>query len=311
MRVLWYSVGFGLLSGLIACSTTRSSIPRTLVGTKMSETVTLQEARDTLLEIGLDTSNTMLKESFFPDISFKNTEEKVLTPAEKVALQKTTGLSRNADFAPAIHYDLRKPNFVILHHTSQNSVAQTVRTFQLEHTKVSAHYIVGKDGQIIQMLNDYERAWHAGRSKWGPVTDLNSVSIGIELDNNGNEPFPEVQINTLLVLLDTLKTKYQIPQINFLAHGDIAPGRKNDPNSFFPWKRLAEHGYGIWYNEDYLIEAPPTFNPVDALKIIGYDMSNPAAAIRAFKRKYIGDDRTDSLSERDKAILFDLYRKYY
>lgn len=267
------------------------------------------ESKDSLVEI-VDT----LK---ITDLSVRNVDTSVfqgvreLTPEEKIAEQKRTGIYKGADWAGAIHYDLRKPNFVIIHHTSQNSVAQTIRTFQVPHSKVSAHYVIAKNGQIIQMLNDYERAWHAGKSKWGNVTDLNSVSIGIELDNNGREPFPDHQISSLLVLLDTLKTKYLIPQLNFIGHADVAPMRKDDPNVFFPWKLLAERGFGIWYNEDYLVAPPSNFNPIDALKIMGYDMSNPEGAIRAFKRKYIVKQVDAVLTPRDKAVLYDLYRKYY
>ena len=238
-------------------------------------------------------------------------KDSVLNPEDKLALQKRGGIYKAADWATAINYDLRKPNFVIIHHTSQYSIAQTIRTFQLEHTQVSAHYVIGKNGQVVQMLNDYERAWHAGRSKWGPVTDLNSISIGIELDNNGREPFPEEQIGSLLVLLDTLKARYNIPQLNFIGHADVAPTRKDDPNVYFPWKRLAEKGFGIWYNEYYLSTPPADFNPIDALKIIGYDMSNPDAAIRAFKRKFIVKEVNTTLTDYDKAVLYDLYRKYY
>lgn len=222
-----------------------------------------------------------------------------------------TGIQRQYDFAPAMHYDLRKPQYVMLHHTSQHSLRQTVRTFQLPHTEVSAHYIVGRDGQVVQMLNDYMRAWHAGAGKWGQITDMNSVSIGIELDNNGREPFPELQINALLVLLDTLKTKYRIPQVNFIGHGDFAPTRKNDPSVFFPWKRLAERGFGIWYNESFLPAPPLNFNAIDALRIIGYDTRNLSAAIRAFKRRFIQTEVSDELTPYDEAVIYDLYRKYY
>lgn len=236
---------------------------------------------------------------------------KELTPEERLVEQKRTGINKAASWASAIHYDNRKPNYVIIHHTSQSSIAQTVRTFQLPHTKVSAHYVIGRDGQVIQILNDFDRAWHAGRGKWGTVTDLNSVSLGIELDNNGREPFPDAQINSLVVLLDTLKSRYLIPQLNFIGHADIAPTRKDDPNVNFPWKKLAERGFGIWYNEDFLPEPPATFNAIDALKIIGYDMSNPEAAIRAFKRKFIRTEVNGILTARDRAVLYDLYRKYY
>ncbi|MBL1409556.1 N-acetylmuramoyl-L-alanine amidase [Sphingobacterium sp. C459-1T] len=234
-----------------------------------------------------------------------------LTPEEKVKEQKGGGVYKGADWAAAIHYDLRKPNFVIIHHTAQNNIAQTVRTFQVPHSKVSAHYVIGRDGQIIQMLNDYERAWHAGKSKWGNIDDLNSVSLGIELDNNGKEPFPNAQINSLLILLDTLKAKYLIPQLNFIGHADIAPMRKDDPSVLFPWKLLAERGFGIWYNEDYLMMPPANFNPIDALKIMGYDMRNQEGAIRAFKRKYIVKEVNGVLTAHDQAVLYDLYRKYF
>ena len=248
---------------------------------------------DTILKINLDT---LLRE---------------LTPEEKLIEQKRTGINKVIDWAPAMHFDLRKPNYVVIHHTSQNSIAQTIRTFQVPHAKVSAHYVISRDGRIVQMLNDYDRAWHAGKSKWGTITDINSVSIGIELDNNGREPFADLQINSLLSLLDTLKNKYLIPQLNFIGHADIAPTRKNDPSVYFPWKRLAQGGFGIWYNEDFLPKPPLDFNPIDALKIMGYDMSNSEAVIKAFKQKYTGKVGSSILTPQDKAILYDLYRKYY
>ncbi|MGO3162933.1 MAG: N-acetylmuramoyl-L-alanine amidase [Sphingobacteriaceae bacterium] len=234
-----------------------------------------------------------------------------LSPEQQAWNMFLAGNDKRYDYAPAMHYDVRRPQFVMIHHTSQASLAQTIRTFQLPHTKVSSHYVIGRDGRVVQMLNDYMRGWHAGRGKWGNITDMNSVSIGIELDNNGREPFPDTQINALLVLLDRLKTKYRIPQKNFIGHADFAPGRKNDPNVFFPWQRLADRGFGIWYNPNYLIPAPADFNPIDALKLMGYDLNNEAAAIRAFKRKFIINDLSGILTDHDRAVLFDLYRKFY
>ena len=142
-----------------------------------------------------------------------------------------------------VNFDLRKPNFVIIHHTAQNGCPETLHTFTIPQSQVSAHYVICKDGTVHHMLNDYLRAWQAGLSKWGNNTDINSSSIGIELDNNGFEYFTDPQINSLLILLDTLKNKYKIPQENFIGHGDIAPGRKVDPNWRFPWKLLADHGF--------------------------------------------------------------------
>src|SRR6478735_10675738 len=129
-------------------------------------------------------------------------------------------------FIGTTNFNLRKPNFVIIHHTAQNSCAQTLNTFTLQRTQVSAHYVICKDGTVHHMLNDYLRAWQAGLSKWGNNSDINSSSIGIELDNNGFEYFSEPQVNSLLILLDSLKTRFKIPQENIIGHGDIAPGRK-------------------------------------------------------------------------------------
>jgi|SRR5690606_14593827 len=234
-----------------------------------------------------------------------------LTPEQQAWNQMLAGIDKSYDYASAMHFDVRKPQFVMIHHTSQNSIAQTIRTFQLAHTKVSSHYVIGKDGRVVQMLNDYLRSWHAGRGKWGNITDMNSVSIGIELDNNGSEPFPDAQINSLLSLLDSLKNKYRIPQKNFIGHSDFAPSRKNDPNVFFPWQVLAQKGFGIWYNPDFLPTPPANFNPIDALKLIGYDTSNLRATIIAFKRKFIRRDLSGELTDYDKSILYDLYKKFY
>lgn len=147
------------------------------------------------------------------------------------------------------NFNMRKPNYVVIHHTAQDSTAQTLKTFTLPKTQVSAHYVIGDDGKVYHMLHDYLRAWHGGIGKWGNNTDLNSSSIGIELDNNGNEPFSEAQIASLVQLLGLLKKNYGIPTANFIGHSDIAPGRKIDPNPLFPWKRLAEAGFGLWYDE--------------------------------------------------------------
>jgi N-acetylmuramoyl-L-alanine amidase len=209
------------------------------------------------------------------------------------------------------NFDLRKPNFVIIHHTAQNSCEQTLKTFTLERTKVSAHYVICKDGTIHHMLNDYLRAWQAGVSKWGNFTDINSSSIGIELDNNGNEPFPEAQITSLIKLLDTLKSHYSIPTANFIGHADVAPGRKNDPSHYFPWQTLSQRGFGLWYDTTAVV-VPDYFNATQALRIIGYNVKDTLAAIRSFKIHFVPQDTvlTKTLTEDDRKILFDLERRY-
>jgi N-acetylmuramoyl-L-alanine amidase len=208
------------------------------------------------------------------------------------------------------NFNMRKPNFVIIHHTAQNSCDETLKAFTTPRSQVSAHYVICKDGTIHHMLNDYLRAWQAGVSKWGNNTDLNSSSIGIEIDNNGLEPFTDAQINSLLTILSGLKKAYSIPTANFIGHADIAPTRKNDPNVSFPWKKLADNGFGLWWSDTTNVVVPPDFDNLQALRIIGYDIKDSAAAVRAFKRKYEQQDNSSSLDEADRKILFTLYRKF-
>lgn len=212
------------------------------------------------------------------------------------------------EWIASTNFGIRKPNFIMIHHTAQNSLEQTIRTFQLERTMVSSHYVISRDGEVVQMVNDYARAHHAGGGKWGSITDMNSMSIGIEMDNNGTtDPWPEEQIDALIELLKILTVKYEIPPANFLAHADWAPARKVDPNKF-PWKKLAENGFGYWYDETNLETPPSYFDPVLGLKIIGYDISNLSAAIRAFKIRYIQDDNHyEFLSERDTKVVWAIF----
>ncbi|TDN35793.1 N-acetylmuramoyl-L-alanine amidase [Hymenobacter sp. UV11] len=221
------------------------------------------------------------------------------------------------------NFNLRKPNYVIIHHTAQHSADQTLKTFTLTKTQVSAHYVIGRDGQTYHMLNDYLRAWHGGVARWGNVTDINSVSVGIELDNDGSEPFQPAQIASLLKVLGGLKRTYNIPAANFIGHSDIAPVRKNDPSALFPWQQLAVRGYGLWYDAavlsdttaapfaaDSLGQPLPGLTPREALRIIGYDVQDFPAAIVAFKRHFIQTDVSPILTEQDRRILYNLYRKF-
>ncbi len=208
------------------------------------------------------------------------------------------------------NFNLRKPNFVVIHHTAQNSCDQTLKTFTLPRTQVSAHYVICKDGTIHHMLNDYLRAWHGGVSRWSGNTDLNSSSIGIEIDNNGTDVFSEAQIASLLQLLHNLKKAYAIPVANFIGHSDIAPTRKVDPNVHFPWKRLAGEGFGHWWSDTTGIAVPQGFNNLQALRIIGYDIKDSSATIKAFKRKYLQREGDSILSDGQRKVLYTLYRRY-
>ncbi|GAC1586047.1 MAG: N-acetylmuramoyl-L-alanine amidase [Ginsengibacter sp.] len=212
-------------------------------------------------------------------------------------------------FVGTINFGMRKPNFVIIHHTAQNSCDQTLNTFTLKRTQVSAHYVICREGKIYHMLSDYLRAWHAGSGTWGNDSDVNSSSIGIELDNNGFEVFSEAQITSLLQLLQNLKKAYNIPQANFIGHADIAPTRKNDPNVYFPWKKLSENGFGLWYNDTTRINLPQNFNDLSALRIVGYNIKDTTAAIRAFKRHFEQQDSSGVLNDNDRKILYEIARK--
>ncbi|MFI2742004.1 N-acetylmuramoyl-L-alanine amidase [Zhouia sp. PK063] len=271
--------------------------------------------------------------------------KQVLQETPKEELQDTA-LNYGKYWVGTTNFNLRKPNYVIIHHTDQDSLAQTLKTFTLPRTQVSAHYVIGKNGEIYHMLNNYYRAWHGGTGFWGGNRDLNSSSIGIELDNNGHEPFSDSLIKSLLKLLKQLKKEYHIPQSNFIGHADIAPTRKVDPNKYFPWKELAQHGYGYWYDEkrvdslvfenDYFKSntalknfqnplashnkaidkivypnvIPNNFDYIMALRVIGYDVSNLKAAIHSFKLHFIQNNVNETLSPRDIKVLYEVYKQY-
>lgn len=218
--------------------------------------------------------------------------------------------TQNSNWIGAVNFDLRKPNFVIIHHTAQNGCPETLHTFTIEQSKVSAHYVICKDGTVHHMLNDWLRAWQAGLSKWGNNSDINSSSIGIELDNNGFELFTDSQIHSLLILLDTLKNRFKIPRENFIGHGDIAPGRKVDPNWRFPWKQLADRGFGHWYDDTSHIIVPPGFNDLQALRIIGYNIKDSMAAVSSFRRHWLQDSVYQPFDNASEKILYNLALKY-
>ena len=108
--------------------------------------------------------------------------------------------------------------------------------------EVSAHYLVGRDGQLWQLVDEARRAWHAGTGSWQGRTDVNSRSIGIELDNTGRHPFPEPQMRVLEALVSEIRARWGIPAEGVIGHSDMAPGRKFDPGRWFDWGRLEGAG---------------------------------------------------------------------
>lgn len=252
----------------------------------------------------LETSNTTILPSepapIDPLIPYKD------TLSIKAPITLSNGIS--TEWISAVNFNLRKPNFIIIHHTAQDSLVQTINTFTSPKTQVSSHYVIADDGRVVQMINDYLRAWHGGAASWGKNTDINSASIGIELDNNGSEPFSDKQIISLLALLTKLKKDYNIPTQNIIGHSDIAPSRKQDPSALFPWKLLALNGFGIWPDE-VLEPAPANFNVEQALRIIGYNTKNLSSAISAFKLHYIQTEVNSILDEKTINTIYNIYKK--
>lgn len=129
------------------------------------------------------------------------------------------------------------------------------------------------------------------------------------MDNNGFEYFTEPQLKSLTTLLGRLKKTFNIPAANFIGHGDIAPTRKNDPNWRFPWKSLADEGFGLWYGDTSNITVPPNFDHLAALRIVGFDIKDTAAAIVGFKRHWL-QDTTRGLQPAQAKVLYSLSQRF-
>jgi len=217
------------------------------------------------------------------------------------------------DVRPSPNVGERRPNYVIIHHTTNDTVERALATLTNPARGVSAHYLIARDGRIIYLVDELKRAWHAGDSYWGGNRDINSSSIGIELDNNGREPFAEAQITALMALLADLKTRWNIPAANVLGHGDVAPGRKVDPSALFPWRRLAAAGFGLWCEPPY-DPAPAGVDDTTLLSALGYDVTVPWSAVAAFKRHWAVEDKltgesTQELTPEQRGMLQCLIRK--
>ena len=213
-----------------------------------------------------------------------------------------------ATWVPSKNFDERRPVVIVLHYTEQDSVEQSLDTLRSRNSggRVSSHYLLGKDGKIYQLVSDAKRAWHAGAGSWGAITDVNNASIGIEIDNDGKSPFPDAQIDSVIVLLRDLTTRLRIPPTQIIGHSDLAPTRKIDPGPLFPWKRLHDAGFGLW-PADATQDPPAGFDPWLALQAIGYSTDNRADTVRAFHHRFRGMEGTE-LDAQDLRILHALTR---
>ena len=196
--------------------------------------------------------------------------------------------------------DTPSPNFdertlpismIVLHYTGMQDGPSALARLRDPEAKVSAHYLVEEDGTVCRLVAEDKRAWHAGRSHWRGVTDVNSASVGIEIVNPGHEwgyrPFTDEQIDALVPLVAAIKERHGITRGNIVGHSDIAPTRKRDPGELFPWARLAKLRLAL---------PRPTRNLMDpmwtqggfllALERFGYDVTDAMAAIMAFQRRF-------------------------
>jgi N-acetylmuramoyl-L-alanine amidase len=196
--------------------------------------------------------------------------------------------------------DCPSPNFderslpismIVLHYTGMQDGASALRRLTDAEAKVSAHYLIAEDGQIVRLVEEGKRAWHAGRSYWRGITDVNSASIGIELVNPGHEwgyrPFPGEQMAALVTLMMGIVPRYGITRGNIVGHSDIAPARKEDPGELFDWERLARLRLALPKPVKYLTD--PHWGDAGfllALERFGYDVVEPMAAIMAFQRRF-------------------------
>lgn len=143
-----------------------------------------------------------------------------------------------------------KPSLIILHYTGMPSAAKAIDWLSRAESGVSCHYVVDEEGRVTQLVPESLRAWHAGASYWRGETDLNSHSVGIEIQNPGHQhgypDFPEAQMRGVIALAKDIMRRHPISVDGVLAHSDVAPGRKIDPGEKFNWALLAKEGLGIW-----------------------------------------------------------------
>ena len=215
--------------------------------------------------------------------------------------------------SPSPNYDARDQaiSMVVLHYTGMADAESAIARLRDPEARVSGHYLIAEDGQILRMVAEEQRAWHAGLSYWRGVSGVNACSIGIEIVNPGHEygyrPFTEEQMEALIPLLSAIVTRYAIPPANVVGHSDVAPARKEDPGELFDWARLARHRLAI---------PRPTRNLIDphwtdggfllALERWGYDVRDAGKAVIAFQRRFRPELLDGAIDGECRAILLQL-----
>jgi len=220
-----------------------------------------------------------------------------------------------------VHEERLSPNFderslpvtmVVLHYTEMKPVGTAIERLTDPAAKVSAHYLITEEGGVIRLVPEGKRAWHAGASFWRGIPDVNSASIGIELDHPGHglgyRGFADAQIDALIPLLHRIVKQYDIPRANVVGHSDVAPMRKVDPGELFPWDRLARHKLCL-PRPECLAAGNPFHNWGSfflALERFGYDITDQAKAVEAFERRWRPERITGVPDGEVAAILWQL-----
>lgn len=220
-----------------------------------------------------------------------------------------------------VHHERPSPNWnertlpvsmVVIHYTEMESAQAALDRLCDPEAGVSAHYLVSDAGEVTRLVPEEKRAWHAGVSYWRGHKDVNSASIGIELDHPGHalgyRAFPEAQIAALVPLVARIVKQYDIPRANVVGHSDVAPARKIDPGELFPWERLA--GYGLCLPRPARLERGDPFDNDAAfylaLERFGYDVTDGRKAVEAFQRRWRPERIDGRIDGQVRAILFQL-----
>ncbi|ANU08646.1 N-acetylmuramoyl-L-alanine amidase [Paraurantiacibacter namhicola] len=203
-------------------------------------------------------------------------------------------------------------SMVVIHYTEMESADAAITRMCDPEAQVSAHYCISEAGEVVRLVPEAERAWHAGVSYWRGHKDVNSASIGIELDHPGHglgyREFRDAQIDALVPLLARIVKQYDIARANVVGHSDIAPQRKIDPGELFPWDRLAEYGLCLARPEKLEL-GDPFDNDASfylALERFGYDISDGHKAVEAFQRRWRPERIDGQVDGQVRAILYRL-----
>jgi N-acetylmuramoyl-L-alanine amidase len=215
---------------------------------------------------------------------------------------------------PSPNWDARdeRISMVVLHYTDMPSCESAITRLRDPAAKVSAHYVISEEGEVVRLVDEANRAWHAGMSYWRGKSNVNGCSIGIELHNPGHtcgyRPFPDAQIDALVPLLHRIVRDYDIPRANVVGHSDVAPQRKLDPGELFPWERLAQ--YRLALPRPQKLELGDPFDNDGAfylaLERFGYDISDGKKAVEAFQRRWRPEKIDGEIDGQIRAILFQL-----